>query len=272
MNKKKWSSRAFGIIAVLAALTQFVVSVHAAPRPSPSPYAYFHDDLNRVMGKFIEQKNWDALRIADPPERDAPWTSTYGTYSVRWVNDYQTKYVSDAISQTSSFLWDLPGILGSGDASGILSVAASQIGNTGGRPYWSWYGFDHREPWCAAFVCWCANQCGLDGTVIPHTASAGGMRDTMKSWGRFSPRVGYTPSPGDLIFFTWVGTSQNHVGIVEKVEGGQVHTIEGNTGDRCLRRHYDLSNPSIVGYGRPDYPTVATPVVPSVSPSLAPGP
>lgn len=53
---------------------------------------------------------------------------------------------------------------GSGD---MVEVAASQVGNVGGQPYWSWYGFDGRVEWCACFVNWCANECGYieDGSV-----------------------------------------------------------------------------------------------------------
>ena len=38
----------------------------------------------------------------------------------------------------------------------IVEVARSQIGNVGGEPYWSWYGFTERVDWCACFVSWCA--------------------------------------------------------------------------------------------------------------------
>jgi hypothetical protein len=50
----------------------------------------------------------------------------------------------------------------------IVAVAQSQLGNVGGQPYWSWYGFDSRVEWCACFVSWCANECGfIDLGVIP---------------------------------------------------------------------------------------------------------
>ena len=42
----------------------------------------------------------------------------------------------------------------------IVTVALSQVGNVGGQPYWSWYGFNSRVEWCACFVSWCANECG----------------------------------------------------------------------------------------------------------------
>ena len=63
---------------------------------------------------------------------------------------------------------------GSGD---IVEVAASQVGNVGGQPYWSWYGFSGRVEWCACFVSWCANECGyIEAGVVPKFAacSAGG--------------------------------------------------------------------------------------------------
>ena len=47
----------------------------------------------------------------------------------------------------------------------------TQLGNVGGQPYWSWYGFDGRVEWCACFVSWCANECGyIDSGVIPKFA------------------------------------------------------------------------------------------------------
>lgn len=51
-------------------------------------------------------------------------------------------------------------IYGTGN-SDIVNVAISQIGNVGGEPYWSWYGFESRVEWCACFVSWCANECRL---------------------------------------------------------------------------------------------------------------
>ena len=50
----------------------------------------------------------------------------------------------------------------------IVDVARSQLGNVGGEPYWSWYGFPSRVEWCACFVSWCADQCGyIDNGIIP---------------------------------------------------------------------------------------------------------
>ena len=58
-----------------------------------------------------------------------------------------------------------------------------------------------------------------------------------------------TAHRGDQIFFGGSG----HTGIVESVNGGTVHTIEGNKGDEVRRGSYSVNSPSIIGYGRPRY-------------------
>ena len=65
----------------------------------------------------------------------------------------------------------------------------------------------------------------------------------------------YEPRPGDLIFFDWDDEDEgqdgaaDHVGIVEKVEGGIVYTIEGNSGNVCRERQYAIGHDEIYGYG-----------------------
>lgn len=60
----------------------------------------------------------------------------------------------------------------------------------------------------------------------------------------------YIPNPGDIIFFNWDGDSLvDHVGIVEKVEGGRVYTIEGNSNNACRQNRYSLGYSGIYGYG-----------------------
>ncbi len=142
---------------------------------------------------------------------------------------------------------------GSGD---IVEVAETQLGNVGGAPYWSWYGFNSRVEWCACFVSWCANECGyIEAGVIPrHSYCQSGIA-WFKEAGCWQDRAsGYEPQPGDIVYFEWGdGGDADHVGIVEYVEVGRVHTIEGNSGDRCARQSYGLSSASIVGYGVPMY-------------------
>ena len=140
---------------------------------------------------------------------------------------------------------------GSGD---IVEVAASQIGNVGGQPYWSWYGFSGRVEWCACFVSWCANECGyIEAGAVPKFAACSAGVQWFESAGLWRDR-GYEPRPGDIVFFDWGGDGgADHVGIVESCDGSTVHTIEGNTSDSCARRSYRVGSASILGYGTPLY-------------------
>lgn len=142
----------------------------------------------------------------------------------------------------------------------IVAVALSQVGNVGGRPYWSWYGYSSRVPWCACFVSSCAEQCGyLDTGIIPKFAGYGYGGNWFIQRGQWADNS-YIPQAGDIIFFDWyeAGVGQDgerdHVGIVEKVENGYVYTIEGNSGDKCIQRRYPVGWYEINGYGLPAYP------------------
>lgn len=61
--------------------------------------------------------------------------------------------------------------------------------------------------------------------------------------------------PGDIVFFDWKGSRSirniDHVGVVERVKGKRIITIEGNTSNRCKRMV--RNSKYIVGYGRPAY-------------------
>ena len=149
----------------------------------------------------------------------------------------------------------LYGVYGSDDM--IVQVALSQIGNVGGEPYWSWYGFGSRVEWCACFVSWCADQCGyIDTGVIPKYAGCDNGMDWFKERGQWADNS-VEPSPGMIVFFDWAYNGQDgtadHTGIVEKVENGIVYIVEGNTSDSCAERHYAVGHSEILGYGMPAY-------------------
>ena len=137
----------------------------------------------------------------------------------------------------------------------IVKVAGSQIGNWNGRKFWSWYGFSSRQPWCACFVSWCANQCGyIKAGIIPKFANVPDGVDWFKKKGQFKSRK-YKPRPGDIIFIDWYGNgTRDHVGIVESCDGRYVHTIEGNSSNLCRRKTYPVGWYEIYGYGVPKYP------------------
>lgn len=136
-----------------------------------------------------------------------------------------------------------------GGNSALAYVAASQVGSTGGQTYWSWYGYNYRVEWCACFVSWCASQCGVLDIDIPKFSYCPSGVEWFKDKGAWQDRY-YTPSPGDVIFFDWENDGiSDHVGVVEKVENGLIHTVEGNIDDCVVQKQYPLEAGSIYGFG-----------------------
>jgi len=162
------------------------------------------------------------------------------------------------LSPEYATLWNsaLYGITASDTA--IVDVARSQIGNVGGQPYWSWYGFNTRVAWCACFVSWCSNECGyIENGIIPKYSYCPTGADWFKQRGQWAERD-ITPEPGMIIFFDWASRGgqdgvTDHTGIVEKVEDGRVYTIEGNSGNACREKSYPIGWYEIYGYGIPQY-------------------
>ena len=156
-------------------------------------------------------------------------------------NQEQKDYLTELLKPQNNSLWAaaLYGINYSDDQ--IVTVALTQIGNVGGDPYWSWYGFGSRVEWCACFVSWCANECGyIDTGVIPKYAGCVNGVQWFKDRGQWVDGSA-EPVAGMIIFFDWDspdGSSgpqdgqSDHTGIVQKVENGIVYTVEGNSGGK----------------------------------------
>ena len=179
------------------------------------------DDMAAQYGFSVEQKEW--LEELLKPEYHSLWNALlYGIYSI-------------------------------GDGS-MIEIADTQIGNVGGEPYWSWYGFAERVEWCAIFVSWCAKQAGyIDSGTIPLFSYCPTGEQLFKERGQWQDST-YTPSPGDIIFFDWEPDGEtDHVGIAESVTDGMVNTIEGNSSDSVRRRSYEIGSVKIYGYGVPLY-------------------
>ena len=88
------------------------------------------------------------------------------------MNDKQKEQLAEIRKEEYLSMWSNVLYGSSAGSNDIVQVAFSQIGNVGGQPYWSWYGFSSRVEWCACFVSWCANECGyIDGGKIPKFAS-----------------------------------------------------------------------------------------------------
>ncbi len=130
----------------------------------------------------------------------------------------------------------------------VVDRAKSQVGNVGGQPYWSWYGFNSRVEWCACFVSWCYNQAGKSEPRFAACQSQG--VPWFQSRGQWGARGYENIAPGDAIFFDWDGDgSADHVGLVIGTDGQRVYTVEGNSGDACKIKSYPLDYGCIKGYG-----------------------
>ena len=170
----------------------------------------------------------------------------------------QRQQLSELLAEKNRRLWSavLYGIYSGDDA--IVKVALSQVGNVGGEPYWSWYGFNSRVEWCACFVSWCFNECGyLDTGTAPKFAGCVGGVEWFRSREQWADNT-VEPAPGMIVFFDWNDPNDasgpqdgeaDHVGIVEKCENSIVYTIEGNSGDACRQNQYPVGYYEILGYG-----------------------
>ena len=130
----------------------------------------------------------------------------------------------------------------------IEKIAMTEVGNFGGEPYWSWFGYDYQIEWCAAFVSWCYKEAGAKGPYFVAVNSEG--IPWFKEHGQWADANYRNIAPGDCIFLDWDDDDRaNHVGLVIGTDGKRVYTIEGNRSDACQQFVYDLDDPHIYGYG-----------------------
>lgn len=174
------------------------------------------------------------------------------------LNEKQKEQIAELQDSKYDSVWRYLLVGSSTGSNDIVEVAKQYIGNVGGQPFWSWYGFDTRVEWCACFVSFCANQCGyIEQGIIPKFASCESEGVTWFKACNLWQERGYIAKAGDIIFFDWADSNDgkaDHVGIVEKVENETVYTIEGNTrGDMCKQNQYNINSSVILGYGTPEY-------------------
>ena len=164
-------------------------------------------------------------------------------------DEKQLGYVTELLSDEYSDLWASLSVPGGG-SDDIVAVALSQVGNVGGQPYWSWYGFSSRVEWCACFVSWCSEQCGyIESGSMPKFSYCPTGVEWFRSRGLWADRNSIPPA-GSVIFFDWGGDGvADHVGIVESCDGSTVYTIEGNANNACKQLSYAVGDRRILGYG-----------------------
>ncbi len=152
----------------------------------------------------------------------------------------------------------------------------SKTGNAGSKNYTKYARDLHKAgyyngnkngySWCEVFVDWCHwIASGKDAKLAQEVISQTGLYGAGCTWSascyRNAGRFFTTPKVGDQIYFGVKG-DESHTGIVYKVDGTKVYTIEGNTsgasgvisnGGGVCKKSYSLSYDKIVGYGRPKY-------------------
>lgn len=132
----------------------------------------------------------------------------------------------------------------------IVNTAVKQIGNHGGGPFWSWYGFGGRVAWCACFVSWCEDQNGyISQGIAPRFATTCDGISWFKSRKQWKRR-NKVPEAGDLVFFDWEQDGiDDHVGIVAGTSDDRIYTVEGNSTDMCRIKSYEIGDKVLIGYG-----------------------
>lgn len=175
--------------------------------------------------------------------------STMQAQKLGWEKYGDTQYVSHVLRY-----YPYGRAFTSGSNQMIIEVAKTQIGNVGGKPFWSWYGFESRVEWCACFVSWCADQCGfIESGIIPKYSLCTDGADWFKNNNQWKDKNA-EPEAGYIIFFDWDNDGTiDHTGLVDRCENGTVYTVEGNSSDQCRERTYSVGSSTIYGYGVPAY-------------------
>ena len=127
-----------------------------------------------------------------------------------------------------------------------LNKAISQIGvaeiprgsNAGPavEKYLKSVGLGKGYSWCMAFIYWATKEASIEVGVVNPLSKTGGVLDMYNK--EKDLRV-TSPQPGDIFIMDY-GKGMGHTGIVEKVTGTTLHTIEGNTNDEGSREGYEV--------------------------------
>ena len=121
------------------------------------------------------------------------------------------------------------------------------------------YTVTYSDSWCATFVTAASMKAGLSD-LIPAECGCERQVNLFREMGRWQERDTYLPLPGDLIYYAWdekpfgdcTGWS-DHVGIVTGTCWPLLKVIEGNKDDCVDYRITTIWDPTIRGYGLPEY-------------------
>ena len=147
-------------------------------------------------------------------------------------------------------LGDNHGAVGGASNSKIINIAMQHKGE-GGSIFQEAAGIGGAA-WCAAFVCWCAEQAGCPN---PHEVDCDRLRQYFIKKGTWHGiSSGYKPVAGDCIIYGYdTDSGTQHTGLVVRSDGNNIYTIEGNWSNRVCEKTItydgDGSNP-IAGFGQ----------------------
>ncbi len=154
----------------------------------------------------------------------------------------------------------------------VLAAAAAMVGVKGGsaehhrlvndynsvRPLPVGYAVKNSDDWCDIFTTVIFQREGLSD-LIGRECGVERHIHIFKRLGIWNEDGNSIPKAGDIITFNWdKDTQQNdgwadHIGIIEKVENGIIHTIEGNSNNEVKRNTYRIGHGNIRGFASPRY-------------------
>ena len=210
-------------------------------------------------------------------------SSTYSLDKDKY-DEFLLEYIDKKMYTAGSGKGNISSSSGNSLSNAFVNLAVDQMNDPsakGGEKYWRHMGWNYRVAWCAAFVSWNIANTVHDGvplsSIIKKQTSA--VYEFMNYFyqssdsniqfyyndncSRLKGKNGsgsYTPKEGDLIFFDWQqtwdakmptcrGCGPDHVGIVQRVENGNIITIEGNTSDSVNEHNYPITSCKVIGFG-----------------------
>lgn len=210
------------------------------------------DGIYQLLDKYFETPINDLLNMASRTQtEDARLHALQDCYEIclEYVSRVSIVY-SGGI--TLEDITDVVWVAGTRTGNrAVVDLALSQVGQVGGQPYWSYYGFGSRVAWCACFVHWCYNMAGygsdygssLNNAYCPSLVIYFEGRNVFKTGNYYDLAI------GDVIFFDKNAQGESHhVGLVIGRDTEYVYTVEGNSSDSVKIKAYKLDSPVIYGY------------------------
>ena len=217
--------------------------------------------MNGVAGSEIVEHDLYVMLYDDT----TPFVAADG-----YLEDFSGFESSSYVAPNSGYETDAIGDDG-GSASCILKIAKGEIGKGVDENGNTKYGEMFNTPkvkWCAAFICWCAEDANIattkedDTAVIYRSTDCDELLKFHKRKGTYFESEAFGgnefPKAGDIMFIGYKkadGTlDSTHVALIEKVVGDTIHYINGNSSDGTVKPlTRDIAGTDILGYGRPAY-------------------